>query len=149
MAEVQRQILSVPAAQIVTNHVVGFYELAAIHLGQPEPDLDAARLAVDAMTAVLDAAGDRLGEDGAGPAPGARPSSRSPSSRPPGPEGTRPPRRARPRPDGRPGRVRRRGRAARSATTPPTSTTASRPTSTTGRHQLMPSPSGLPPTAYQ
>lgn len=65
MAEVQRQILSVPASQIVTNHVVGFYELAAIHLGQPEPDLEAARLAVDAMTAVLQVAGDRLGEDGA------------------------------------------------------------------------------------
>jgi len=64
MAEVQRQILSAPAAQFVTNHVVGFYELAAIHLGQPEPDLDAARLAIDAMTAVLDQVEDRLGEDG-------------------------------------------------------------------------------------
>ena len=29
MAEVQRQILSAPAAQFVTNHVVGLYELAA------------------------------------------------------------------------------------------------------------------------
>ncbi|HEY6531082.1 MAG TPA: hypothetical protein VIY72_02175 [Acidimicrobiales bacterium] len=65
MAEVQRQILSAPAAQFVTNHVVGFYELAAIHLGQPEPDLDAARLAIDAMAAVLDGVEDRLGEDGA------------------------------------------------------------------------------------
>ena len=65
MADVQRQILSAPAAQFVTNHVVGFYELAAIHLGQPEPDLDEARLAIDAMAAVLDATEDRLGEDGA------------------------------------------------------------------------------------
>jgi hypothetical protein len=64
MAEVQRQILSAPAAQFVTNHVVGFYELAAIHLGQPDPDLDAARLAIDAMTAVLDQVEDRLGDDG-------------------------------------------------------------------------------------
>jgi glutathione S-transferase len=64
MAEVQRQILSAPASQIVTNHVVGFYELAAIHLGQPEPDLEAARLAIDAMAAVLDSVEGRLGEDG-------------------------------------------------------------------------------------
>ena len=64
MADVQRQILSAPAAQFVTNHVVGLYELAAIHLGQPGPDLDEARLAIDAMTAVLDAVEDRLGEDG-------------------------------------------------------------------------------------
>jgi hypothetical protein len=64
MAEVQRQILSAPAAQIVTNHVVGFYELAAIHLGQPDPDVDAARLAIDAMAAVLDSVESRLGDDG-------------------------------------------------------------------------------------
>ncbi len=64
MAEVQRQILSAPATQFVTNHVVGLYELAAIHLGQPEPDLDATRLAIDAMAAVLDAVEDRLGDDG-------------------------------------------------------------------------------------
>jgi hypothetical protein len=63
MAEVQRQILAAPAAQVVTNHVVGFYELAAIHLGQPEPDFDAARLAIDAMAAVMDATERRLGED--------------------------------------------------------------------------------------
>lgn len=65
MADVQRQILAAPAAQLVTNHVVGLYELGAIHLGQPEPDLDAAKLAIDAMVAVLDATEARLGEDGA------------------------------------------------------------------------------------
>jgi hypothetical protein len=64
MADVQAKILSAPAAQFVVNHVVGLYELAAIHLNQADPDLDAARLAIDAMVAVLDATGDRLGEDG-------------------------------------------------------------------------------------
>jgi hypothetical protein len=64
MADVQRQILSAPAAQFVTNHVVGLYELAAIHLGQPEPDLEEARLAIDAMAAVLDTTEERLGADG-------------------------------------------------------------------------------------
>jgi hypothetical protein len=63
MAEVQRQVLSAPAAQFVINHVVGLYELGAIHLGQPEPDLEAARLAIDAMAGVLGAVGGRLGEN--------------------------------------------------------------------------------------
>jgi hypothetical protein len=63
MAEVQRQILAAPAEQLVANHVVGLYELAAIHLGQPEPDLAATRLAIDAMTAVLLATEGRLGPD--------------------------------------------------------------------------------------
>jgi hypothetical protein len=63
MAEVQRQILAAPAEQLVANHVVGLYELAAIHLGQPEPDLAATRLAIDAMTAVLAATEGRLGAD--------------------------------------------------------------------------------------
>jgi hypothetical protein len=65
MAEVQRQILAAPAAQIVANHVMGFYELAAIHLSQEEPDLAEAKLAVDAMAAVLDAVEAQLGENGA------------------------------------------------------------------------------------
>jgi hypothetical protein len=63
MAEVQRQVLSAPAAQFVINHVVGLYELGAIHLGQPEPDLESASLAIDAMAALLDATEVRLGED--------------------------------------------------------------------------------------
>lgn len=63
MAEVQRQVLSAPAAQFVINHVVGLYELGAIHLGQPDPDLESARLAIDAMAALLDATEVRLGED--------------------------------------------------------------------------------------
>jgi len=63
MAEVQRQILSAPAAQIVTNHVAGFYELAALHLAQEKPRFDEAQLAIDAMAATVDAVGNRLGEN--------------------------------------------------------------------------------------
>ncbi|MCX7621957.1 MAG: hypothetical protein N2037_14090, partial [Acidimicrobiales bacterium] len=43
----------------------GFYELAAIKLGQPKPLFADAQLAIDAMAAVLDAVGDRLGDDAA------------------------------------------------------------------------------------
>jgi hypothetical protein len=65
MAEVQRQIVAAPAAQVVANHVAGFYELAMLHLAQEQPKFDEAQLAIDAMAAVLDAAESRLGEHGA------------------------------------------------------------------------------------
>lgn len=60
MAEVQRQIVAAPASQILANHVIGIYELAAIHLAQEKPKFDEARLAIDALAAVLGAVGDRL-----------------------------------------------------------------------------------------
>ena len=63
MAEVQRQILSAPAAQLVANHIIGFYELAMIHLAQERPILSEAKLAIDAMASTLDAVADRLGEN--------------------------------------------------------------------------------------
>ena len=47
---------------MITNHVMGLYELAAIHLGQATPNLPAARLAIDALGAVLDSCKGRLGE---------------------------------------------------------------------------------------
>lgn len=63
MAEVQRQIAATPAAQLVGNHAMGFYELAAIKLGQEPPQFVEAQIAIDALAAVLDAVGDRLGDD--------------------------------------------------------------------------------------
>jgi hypothetical protein len=36
-----------------------------IHLGQPQPRFDEAQLAIDAMEAVLERVGGRLGDDGA------------------------------------------------------------------------------------
>jgi hypothetical protein len=64
MAEVQRQLLSHPASAFVANHLMGLYELAAVHLDQPEPKYEEVRLAIDAMTAMLDATEDRLPESG-------------------------------------------------------------------------------------
>lgn len=64
MAEAQRQVLAAPAAVVVANHAMGLFQLAALHLKQNRPDLAAARLAIDTMAGLLDAAGDRLGEDG-------------------------------------------------------------------------------------
>lgn len=64
MAEVQRQIVAAPAAQVVANHIAGFYELAMLHLAQERPKFEEAQLAIDAMAGVIDAVGDRLGENG-------------------------------------------------------------------------------------
>lgn len=64
-AELQRFLLEAPAEEIVAQHTMGLYELAVIHLSQPEPRLADARLAIDALAALVDGLGDRLGEVGA------------------------------------------------------------------------------------
>jgi hypothetical protein len=63
MAEVRRQVASAPASVIVANHVMGFYELAAIHLSQTPPNFPEAAVGIDAMAAVLDKLEGRLGEN--------------------------------------------------------------------------------------
>ena len=63
MAQVQQQIAATPAAQLVANHAMGFYELAAIKLSQDPPLFAEAQLAIDALSAVLDSVGPRLGDD--------------------------------------------------------------------------------------
>jgi hypothetical protein len=62
MAEVRRQLAEAPAEVVVANHVMGMYELAAIHLGHQPPNLDRARLAIDAMGLVVEGLPGRLGE---------------------------------------------------------------------------------------
>ena len=62
MAEVRRRLAEVPAEQVVANHLMGLYELGAIHLSQSPTDFGAAALAIDAMAAVLDGLPGRLGE---------------------------------------------------------------------------------------
>jgi hypothetical protein len=65
MAQVQQQIAETPAAQLVANHAMGLYELAAIKLSQEPPRYADGQLAIDALAAVLEVAGDRLGADAA------------------------------------------------------------------------------------
>lgn len=64
-AELQRFLLEAPAEEIVAQHAMGLYELAVIHLSQPEPRLPDARLAIDALAALVDGLQGRLGEMGA------------------------------------------------------------------------------------
>lgn len=63
-AELQRFLLEAPAEEIVAQHAMGLYELAVIHLSQPEPRLGDARLAIDALAALADGLEGRLGEVG-------------------------------------------------------------------------------------
>jgi hypothetical protein len=63
MDQVRRQLASVPAAVVVSNHVMGLYELAAIHLSQEPPNFAEAQVAIDAMGAVVEGMPGRLGEN--------------------------------------------------------------------------------------
>ena len=62
MAAVREQLASTPAALVVANHLMGLYELAAIHLSQQPANMDEASVAIDALGAVVEALPDRLGE---------------------------------------------------------------------------------------
>ena len=61
--DARRRLADVPAEVVVTNHVMGLYELAAIHLAAIPPNLPSASLAIDAVGALVDGLGDRLGPD--------------------------------------------------------------------------------------
>lgn len=63
MAEVRQRLAETPADVVVANHLMGLYELAAIHLSQAPPNFTEASLAIDAMTAVTDALPGRLGDN--------------------------------------------------------------------------------------
>ncbi len=62
LAAARQRVAETPAAQIVANHAMGLFELAAIHLSSQPPHLSEAALAIDALGALVDGVGDRLGE---------------------------------------------------------------------------------------
>ncbi|HEY1279960.1 MAG TPA: hypothetical protein VGF22_09840 [Acidimicrobiales bacterium] len=59
--EARRRLAEVPAAQVVANHAMGLFELAAIHLSHQPAQLSEASVAIDAMAALVESLGDRLG----------------------------------------------------------------------------------------
>jgi hypothetical protein len=63
MADARARLADVPAEVVVTNHVMGMYELAAIHLSSATPDLVSASLAIDSMALLVEGLQDRLGDD--------------------------------------------------------------------------------------
>jgi hypothetical protein len=58
----REQLLQLPAGVVVGQQALQFYELAALHLSEPQPRLDDARTAIDALSAVVGGLGARLGE---------------------------------------------------------------------------------------
>jgi len=63
MEDARSRLAEVPAEVVVTNHVMGLYELAAIHLSSSPPDLPQAALAIDAVGCLVEGLGERLGAD--------------------------------------------------------------------------------------
>lgn len=62
MRELEEKLAQTPAAVVVANHAYGLFELAALHLGRRPPNFEQAQLAIDAMGALVEGLGDRLGE---------------------------------------------------------------------------------------
>jgi hypothetical protein len=63
LRETRARLAEVPVADVIVNHVMGFYELAAIHLSSTPPRLTDAATAIDAMSAVVHTLEGRLGEN--------------------------------------------------------------------------------------
>jgi len=57
------QLAKTPAAAVVTNHCLGLWELAALHLSLQPPQLAEAAVAIDALGAVVERLEGRLGPD--------------------------------------------------------------------------------------
>ncbi len=59
----REQIARTPVDQIVAQSAYQFFEIAALHLSIVPPQLDQARLAIDAFGLLVEGLGDRLGAD--------------------------------------------------------------------------------------
>ena len=62
LAAARERLASAPAEVVVANHAMGLYELGAIHLTADPPRTAAARLAIDAMGALVEGLHGRLGD---------------------------------------------------------------------------------------
>jgi len=70
ITKMRAELLATPAIDIIGNHIVGFYELASVHLSEAagatgtekEDRLAQASLCIDAMASVVQGLGDRMGQ---------------------------------------------------------------------------------------
>jgi hypothetical protein len=62
MEQARARMLQMPAGAVVGQQALQFYELASIYLSEQPPRLADARIAIDALSGVVDKLGDRLGE---------------------------------------------------------------------------------------
>ena len=62
-ADDEKEILrATPVEVVLGNHILHLLQLAAIHLSAEPPQLPAAQVTIDVVTAMITAGGDRLGE---------------------------------------------------------------------------------------
>jgi len=62
LADARARLLETEVSTVLTNHALGIYELAAIHLTADEPNLPEASLAIDGLRCLVDGLQGRLGE---------------------------------------------------------------------------------------
>jgi hypothetical protein len=58
----RRQLLELPAGVVVGQHALQFFDVAGLYLSQSPPRIEDARLAIDALAAVVESLGSRLGD---------------------------------------------------------------------------------------
>lgn len=63
LRQFQEEILAVDAGEIVANHCIGLFQLAAVHLQVEPPDLAQAAVAIDAFRGIVERCAGRLGRD--------------------------------------------------------------------------------------
>jgi hypothetical protein len=63
MMRVRREVAATPAAEMLTNYLMRFFDLATIYLEGEPPAFGEAATVIEAFRAVLDSLGDRLGEN--------------------------------------------------------------------------------------
>lgn len=66
LERVRAELAQTPVADIVANHAIGLWQLAVLHMAidteDAEPNLPEAKLAIDAMSSLVEGVVDRLGE---------------------------------------------------------------------------------------
>jgi hypothetical protein len=62
MMRVRREVSATPAAEMLTNHLMRFFDLVTIYLEAEPPAFSEAATVIEAYRSVLDGVGDRLGE---------------------------------------------------------------------------------------
>ena len=66
LERLRTELMDTDPAVVISNHCYGLFELGAVYLSAQPPRLEAARTAIDALAALTESLGDRLGE-AAGP----------------------------------------------------------------------------------
>lgn len=63
MAEMAERLMATPAVVVILNHCIAIHELAVLHLDQESPNLGEAKVAIDALAAMVERLGTRFGEN--------------------------------------------------------------------------------------